>query len=131
MKKIIFLFAFIALAPQAYAKTTTTVKVNNNVSTSGNNTSTVENDITIETNGKVTHYSSDKPENIEIKSEDGVSEIKVNGEKVTPGINDNEVSVSPTSTDEPEDDNENEQDDDKNLLERLGKIIKKLFFFWN
>lgn len=121
MKKILLLLAFFALAPEAYAKTTTTVKVNSDVSTSDNNTSTVKNDITIETNGKVTHYSSEKSEDIEISSVDGVSEIKVNGED-----------ISPTPTKEPVDNERNEQETNaKNLLERLGEIIKKLFFFWN
>lgn len=122
MKKILLLLAFFTLAPEAYAKTTTTVKVNSDVSTSGNNTSTVKNDITIETNGQVTHYSSDKPEDIEISSVDGVSEIKVNGEN-----------VSPTPTKEPGDNEKKDEQETnaKNLLERLEEIIKKLFFFWN
>lgn len=122
MKKILLLLAFFALAPEVYAKTTTTVKVNNDVSISDNNTSTVKNDITIETNGKVTHYSSDKSENIEISSVDGVSEIKVNGEN-----------VSPTPAKEPGNNEKKDKQETnaKNLLERLEEIVKKLFFFWN
>lgn len=129
MKKIILILPLLLIVPTADAKTTVNVKVDTDVSTSGNNEAKVENDIRVETNGKVTTYKSDKPESIEIKSEDGVSEIKVNGERIPQDESlgeDNNASPSPLF----KEDRENSEEV-KSLFGKIQELFKRIFFFLN
>lgn len=62
------------------------VTVNNNVNTSSNATSTTNSrtDIKIETNGNLQEYHSDKPGSISVQSDNGVSQVKINGATIFP-----------------------------------------------
>src|SRR3989344_5189623 len=111
MKKPFFLilaFPFF-ITQTTFAESSANVKINNNVS--GSSTSNVQShtNISVETNGQTTTYSSDKPENIEVKSVNGVSEIRVNGELVSQSPTQT-ATKTPTQTDEPEDEEEKENE---------------------
>lgn len=118
-KSAILIVAFLLFAPQAFAESTARVKVNNNVSGSSTSTVKSETNIRVETNGEVTTYSSDKPENIEVNS--------VNGQTVSsPAKPTSEPSATPTATSVPHQDEENDSDQ-KNIFNILGEIFKKIF----
>src|SRR3989344_1110452 len=111
MKKPFFLilaFPFF-ITQTTFAESSANVKINNNVS--GSSTSNVQShtNITVETNGKTTTYFSDKPENIEVKSVNGVSEIKVNVELISQSPTQTSATKAPTPTDEPQDDESNKE----------------------
>lgn len=134
MKKIflaVFLFFFLSLP--VYAKSTATVEVNSNVSGSRTSNIKTHTNITVETNGKTTTYSSDKPENIEVKSVNGKSEIKVNGVSVSssPGQPTSEPTTNPSvkPTDQPED--EDDERDQRNIFDIFEDIFKKIFFLFS
>ncbi len=125
MNKIFFLILLsLILTPKVYAKSIVDVKVNNNVSTSSNSTGSTNTNIRIEENGKITTYSSDKPENIEISSVNGKSEIKINGEHVSQKKLTN-PNVSPDV--KPSVKQENKKEEKKNIFEVFEKIFKTLF----
>src|SRR3990167_3990458 len=103
MKKPFFLmlvFPFL-ITQTALAQSSANVKINNNVSGSSASDVASHTNITVETNGKTTTYSSDKPKNIEVKSVNGVSEIRVNGELISQSPTQT-ATKTPTPTDEPE-----------------------------
>lgn len=68
-----------------YATSSASVEIHNNVNSSSTSNSNVSSktNITVETNGQVTHYESDKPGSVSVKSVNGESEIKVDGQTVT------------------------------------------------
>ena len=110
------------------AESKVNIKVNNDVSTSDNNTSTVKNDITIETNGQVTHYSSNKPESIEINSIDGVSEIKVNGQTVSESNGQENSNAFPRM--KPTVKPENNKSENENIFDFFGNLFRKIFLLF-
>lgn len=130
LSAILLLLPLIFVA-KAHAESRAEVNISNHVSSNTNTTTSVKNNIRIETNGHVTEYSSDKAEDIEIKAVNDKSEIKVNGESVnqTPSGG---ISATPTNkpTEEP-----NEIKDDKNELkekqnefvEAVQEFIEKIF----
>lgn len=98
MRKLTLLSLLIPIffVQSALAESTATVKVNNNVNSSSTSNSEVKShtEITVETNGEVTRYESDEPGSVSVKSINGQSEIKVNGETVS-GTPQN-ISATPT-----------------------------------
>lgn len=135
MKKIFFLILLsLIFTPNVYAKSSATVKVNNDVSSSSNTNSTIKTDIRIETNGNVTTYSSDKPGNIEIRSVDGTSQIKVNSKVVNseePSKDNNKQ-----NKDIDKEKNKNEDSNTKEIKNKFFGLLKlpfdlftKIFFF--
>ncbi len=141
MKMAVFLLLSspLLIPLSAYATSNTNVEVSNNGGTSytnveiENNTSStnvVTNDsktkVRIESNGKVTEYESEKPENIELKSEDGKTSVKIN--------NESKVTTTPSSTTSAKD-NENDKKSEeankegKNILEIIKDFLENLFNF--
>ena len=108
IKTILFLTVFTILTSStAFAESSATVEIHNNLntnSTNSNSTTKSHTDITVETNGKVTHYESDEPGSVSVKSVNGESEIKVNGVSVSSPPKEptssptTETSQSPTPT---------------------------------
>ncbi len=139
MKKLALIVIAILLTPSlVYAESSATVKINNNVNSSSNSNTSVtsKTNITVETDGEVTSYSSDKPGNIEVKSVNGKSEIKVNGEVVKGESTTSETDISkiPTATSSvspsPTMDQEEKEKEIKNVLEKIEDLVKKLFSFF-
>ncbi len=125
MEKVaIFAVLLLTFTPQiASAQSSATVEVNNNVSSISNTDTEVKTNIRVETNGKVTEYSSHKSQDVKIKVEDGKSEIKVDGEQV---LGDESTSTnSPTLIVEKE--KEDLEKEDKNIIEVIQSVIKGLF----
>lgn len=109
----------LSLTPSAYAATSANVEINNNVSSNSNSQTNSYTNITVETNGQVTRYESDKPGNVEVKSTNGESSIKVNGEEVNPNItNKPSSSASPTGV----------INDDQRKNHKKNIEVKKEFF---
>lgn len=88
MIKLIVLAIFLVFLPisKALAESSASVNINNNINSSSTNNSEFKSrtEITVETDGEVTHYESDQPGNVTVKSINGKSEITVDDEKVTP-----------------------------------------------
>lgn len=121
----IILFALILLiSSNVFAESSASVTVENKVSSSNENTKS-NTEIRVETNGNVTEYSSDEPnQKIEVKAVEGESEIKIDEEVVT-------VSPTPEATTTPEESNDDTQDeikkeDDSNIV---VTFFKKIFSF--
>lgn len=57
--------------------TKTNVEINTNTNSSENSTNNSHTKVRIESNGKVTTYESDKPENIDLQSEDGTAKVSI------------------------------------------------------
>lgn len=97
MKRLFLLSLTLLLLPsQVFAESKATVKVNNNVSRSSTSNVDSHTNITVETNGQTTTYSSDKPENVEVQSVNGVSEIKINGQVVSQSPTQTNISKTPS-----------------------------------
>ena len=127
MKKLLFLFLLspFVLIQTALAQSSANVNINNSFSSSSQSETNVKTDIKVETNGHVTTYSSDKPENIEVKSEDGKSEIKVDGRIVSDdSALSSTPSVSPTEKLGNETDNKN---GGKNFFDVIEDFLNKVF----
>ncbi|KKQ75425.1 MAG: hypothetical protein US96_C0011G0023 [Candidatus Woesebacteria bacterium GW2011_GWB1_38_5b] len=126
MIRYIFISVLFLVPLPAYAESSSSVTVNNSVNASNNNSgdnnAEVSTDIRIETNGKVTEYSSDKPENVEINVKNGVSEIKVDGQIVE----DDSATSSPTPASEPKNKIEESQHS-RSMLDFIGDIFKSVF----
>ncbi len=134
MKKLLFTIFSISIifTPNALAISSANVDIHNNVNSSSNSTSqtTSHTDITVETNGKVTHYESDKPGDVSVKSENGESEIKVNGVSVSSAPKNTSPSStdsnSPTMTSKPTPINEAKEIEEKtNQVENLIEEVKE------
>lgn len=130
MKKSLFLILSIPLliAQGAFAESSANVRVNNNVS--GSSTSNVQShtNISVETNGQTTAYTSNKPENIEVKSVNGVSEIRINGELISQSPTQT-ATKTPTPTDEQDKENEEEnvKEEARGIIDQIEELINKLF----
>jgi len=133
MKKV-FLTIFslsVIFIPTVFAETAS-VEIYNNVNTSSNNsTSKTEShtDITVETNGKVTRYESDKPGSVSVKSVNGESEIKVNGVSVsgTPkNLDDSSANISTPKPTDKLDENEDKVNLEEKEIEKKTNQIEKL-----
>lgn len=129
IKIILIIIALLVTPHSVFAESSATVRVDNNIESSSNSTVKSTTNIRVETNGKVTTYSSDKAEDVEVKSVNGQSEIKVNGQVI-------DVTASPTkkptakpiNADEDDDENEEElNDNNKNIFEIFEDLIKKVF----
>lgn len=128
MKKLIFGLMFLVLPTSAYASSASSTVINNVNTTSTNSNSQVSShtEITTETNGKVTHYTSDEPnKTIHVESNNGQSNIEVNGNKVE-GDN-STVTPTQTSTPMPTQAEENSQMKSENFLQKLFDQLKKPF----
>lgn len=128
IKTALFVMLILVTPALVYAESSASVKIKNDVSSTSNSQVSSSTNIRIETNGDVTTYSSDKPEDIEIKSENGKSVIKVNGVVVSASPTDGQTSPTstpvPDPTDEEEDENEGEN---KNIFEVFQDLFKKVF----
>ena len=123
MKKIIIFFGLIfIITPFANAESTTEVNIKNSYSSNNESSITSQTDVYIEENGKITTYSSDKPENIEIKTKNGEANIKIDGEilEETPTpTNKPEPTASPTMNEE--------VNSQKTIIENVFRFIEKIF----
>lgn len=130
LKKIILTSLFFVFASPTLAASSASVNVENNVSTNSNSSSqtTTHTDITVETDGNVSHYESSEPGKIEVKSENGTSEIKVNGEIVSGSPHSptseptNKPSHSPTPTP-----NDNDNSEKQGILGFFQDVVNKIF----
>lgn len=98
---IIFILLTFIIIPRAFAQSSASVEVNNNINSDSTSQSSVNShtDITVEVDGEVTKYSSDEPnQKIEVKASDGQSSIKVDGVEKSDSSN-TEISKTPTPTD--------------------------------
>jgi len=133
---IIVLF-FIIITSNAYAESSASVEINNNIYSTSTSNSNIENktNIRVETNGNVTEYSSDEPnQKIEVKSVNGESSIKVDGEEVTESENETKITATPTPTrTAPNGETANEELNTENaIIKFINKpldFIKKFFSF--
>lgn len=129
MFKILLILAiFFIGVSEVRAESKINVKVDNNVSSSSNSTTNTNTNIRIEENGKITTYSSDKPESVEIKSENGVSEIKVNGQTVSESNGQESSSVSPSV--KPTIKPQNNKLENKNIFDFFGNLFRKIFLLF-
>ncbi len=119
-KLLLVLASFFIGVSGVSAESKVNVKVNNNVSASSNSTTNTNTNIRIEENGKITTYSSDKPESVEIKSENGVSEIKVNGQESSIASPSIKPTVKP----------ENNKLKNKNIFDFFGNLFRKIFLLF-
>ncbi len=128
IKTALLTLVLLASPAPVFAASEAHVNINNNVS--GDSTSNVSSrtDITVETDGNTTRYTSDEPGTIEINSINGVTEIKKNGTVVS-GNNSNsptkEPTASPTAKPTQKPDENNNQN--KNIFEVFEDVFKKLF----
>lgn len=133
IKIALFTIVFLALPSSVFAESSANVEINNQISASSNSssTSTCKTSITTETNGKVTHYESDKCGNVSAKTENGETEIKENGVVVS-GSNSNNPTKEPTvsstakPTEKPDDDEESKEAN-KNIFNAVENLLKKIF----
>lgn len=130
MKKLSFLLLFLPFifVQKANAEASAKVNINNNVSSNTNTTTSVKNNIKIETNGHITEYSSDRAENIEIKTDNDKSEIKINGQVVSQSPSGG-ASATPTNkpSNESEKKNNEKVSEKSNLVEAVQEFIAKIF----
>lgn len=139
LNKAVVPILLLILVPSAYASTYSNVKVYNSVGSNTNSTSqvTTKTNITTETNGQVTHYESDQPGDVEVKSENGNSTIKVNGQEVSTTQTKNQSptpsSISPENKESTSEERKQLNDFRKIILEQFKRpfrIFRALFFFW-
>lgn len=131
-KKIVPFFLLFLVATPAYANSAS-VNINNSVNTSGTNTNTTKSEthIKVETNGKVTEYNSNEPGSVEVKSINGESTIKVNGQTVSGTPTEEDVptaTASPTAkpTSTPDDNEKEELSVIKKVLEEINETLEKI-----
>lgn len=120
------------------ANTETNVQVN--TTTNSTNVSTTNNytKVRIESNGKVTTYESDKPEDIDLQSEDGTAKVSIK--------NGNSITITPTGTisatekdkeeihdklakEEVEKKLEQAKEEQKSIFEKIKDFFNKFFAF--
>ncbi|MEK9176289.1 MAG: hypothetical protein AAB520_02480 [Patescibacteria group bacterium] len=142
IKKVIMAGIFFVFATPSYGASSANVNVENNVSSNSNSSSQVSShtNITVETDGNVTHYESDEGGKIEVKAENGKSEIKVNGVTVSGSPTKSNSPTGITQTPQPTNEDEVNEDEQKinenefteRIIEQLKRpieIIKKIFSF--
>ncbi len=127
------------IATPAYAESTVNVNVKTDVDSSSNSTVESNTDITVETNGKKTNYTSDKPGNIEVNAVNDEHTVKVNGQVIKVNGSNQNPTTSGTPTPTINDDKNNNKindnleksiefvEDEKNLIETLEDLVKKVF----
>ncbi|GEM_PF-3543895 len=128
IKTTLLILTFLVFATPVQAKNIASIKINNNVSSSSDSTVNSQTDISIDTNGQKTTYSSDKAQDIEVKSVNGVSEIKVDGNIVS-GNNSNSPTIGPTAspTAKPTQKPDENSNQNKNIFEVFEDLFKKIF----
>lgn len=105
MRKVLYLSLLTPLfiVTPAFAESSVSSVVENHVNASNSNSGSSSNvtshtSITTETNGKVTHYESDQPnQKVEVKAVNGESTIKVDGEAVTGSPTKEDISKEPSA----------------------------------
>lgn len=129
---------FLLIATPAYAESRVNVNVNNNANSTSQEDINSHTNITVETNGKKTNYTSDTAGNIEVNAVNDEHTIKVNGQviQVTGSSNPN-TSGTPTPTINEDKDNDNINDkleksiefveEEKSLIKEIEDLIKKVF----
>lgn len=131
IKTTLLVLTFFVFATPVQAESIASVKINNNINSSSDSTVNSQTDISIETNGQQTTYSSDKAQDIEVKSVNGVSEIKVDGNIVSGNNSNNPTTgptASPTARPSQKPDGNGDGDQNKNIFEVFGDLFKKIFF---
>lgn len=130
---------FLLIATPAYAESKVNVNVNTDVDSTSNSKIDSQTDITVETNGKKTNYTSDQPGNIEVKAENDNHTVKVNGEVIQVGGSTQNPNTSGTPTPTINEDKNNNNindnleksiefvDEEKSLIEALQDLVKKVF----
>ena len=138
MKKLfvlIMLTICFSSASNAFAESSASVKINNNINSTSTSNSKIESktDVRVETNGNVTQYSSDEPnQKIEVKSVNGESSIKIDGEEISESKDETKTTITPTPTtpSEPEEDeNLNTENVFTEFINKPLDFIKKFFSF--
>ena len=143
IKKIIFTAFFFLFATPAYANSVSTT-IENNVNTSSTNTTSStksHTEVNINQNGKEIHYESDTPGSVEVKSVNGESSIKVNGQEVSANTSNSPTNGSATNTPtkaateeaKTEVEIKNNEDIEEKIMEAFKKpfkIIASIIFFW-
>lgn len=126
------------IATPAYAESRVNVNVNNNANSSNDSDLKSHTDITVETNGKKTNYTSDSPGSIEVNAVNDEHTIKVNGQVIQiTGSSNPTTSGTPTPTINEDMDNDNINDkleksieiveEEKSLIKEIEDLIKKVF----
>lgn len=132
IKTALFVLTFLISSSPAFAESRATVKVNNNVS--GSSTANMESytNITVETDGNTTRYTTNESGSVEVNSVNGVTEIKKDGSVVTGNESNNptsEPTASPTAkpSQKPDQNNNNQN---RNIFEVFEDLFKKVFSFF-
>ncbi len=130
---------FLLIATPAYAESRANVNIVNNVNSPSSSDSKTTTDITVETNGRKTNYTSDKPGNIEVNAVNDKHTIKVNGQviQVTSSPQNPNTSQTPTPTIDEDKDNDNINDnleksiefveEEKSFIETIEDLVRKVF----
>lgn len=128
IKTLLILLIFFNGVSEVSAYSKADVKVNNNVSRSSSSNIESHINITVETDGKTTTYSSNKPGNIELNSLNGKSEIKVDGKTVSENNDTASLIVSPSA--KPTVKPENKERENKNIFDFFENLFKKIFLLF-
>lgn len=99
------------------------VNIKNSFNSTNNSTTTSKSSVTITTNGKTQHYESNNGEDINIKSDDGSSEVKIQNNGSVKGSS---VSATPKPTETPHKENK-ETKRSKNIFQIIRDFFKSLF----
>lgn len=129
------------IATPAYAESRVNVNVNSDTNSSNDDLKS-HTDITVETNGKKTNYTSDTPGSIEVDAVNDEHTIKVNGQVIQiTGSSNPTTSGTPTPTINEDRDNDNINDnleksiefvgEEKSLIKEIEDLIKKVFSFFD
>jgi hypothetical protein len=128
MKKLLPLIILMIIPASAYASeeaSSTIVSHVNASSSNGDSQVTSHTNVTVETNGKTTHYTSDEPnQSIHVQSNNGVSKIEVNGKEVTTPPEEN---VTPGTSASASPKKEVEIKSKADFLNRLFEFLSKMF----
>ena len=127
IKSALLIIFFLTIAGGAFAESSASVKIKNDVSSSSDSQVNSSTSIRIETNGNVTTYSSSEPEDIEVKSINGTSEIKVNGQVVSQDSSQTSPTKIPPPTASLEEREETDSNSNKNIFEVFQDLFKKVF----
>lgn len=124
MKRYLLILPIFLITPNAFASNTS-VNVSNNVTSKSNSEVTSNTNIKIETNGQTMEYKNSDAQKIEVKSVNGDSEIKINGEIVEVT---KQSTPSPSIEKETDDLSETEEDNQsKGFIENIKDFIEKIF----
>ena len=130
---------FLLIVPTAFAESNVNVNVKTDVTSSSNSDIDSQTDITVETNGKKTNYTSNEPGDIEVKAENDNHTIKVNGQVIQVNGSAQNPNTSQTSTPAINEDKDNDTindnleksieffEEEKGLIEAIEDLFKKVF----